>query len=252
MISVVIPTLNSGKFLEATLESIVTQDFKDWEVIVVDSNSEDSTLRIVREYKMSFNGINLFSMPREGQVRAINYGMSLAKGDILTFINSDDTYEHGCFSMVDYIFKAKPDAMWLYGIGKVIDENGKITRSLVTNFKALWWQRNSRRVLSWFDYIVQPAVFWRKNPDFQFNPMYSYAFDYEGWLRMWKNMGKPEFVDVHLANWRAHKDAISVRNTDAQIDESLRINLPYAQGSGDIMIQGLVAWIEKVVYGVIG
>jgi len=60
------------------------------------------------------------------------------------------------------------------------------------------------------------------------------------------------FVECHLANWRAHKDAISVKNTNGQIDESLRINLPYAQSTWDVVIQNLVAWGEKIVYGVIG
>ena len=256
MISIVIPTLNSGKYLKQTLDSIFMQDMSGYEVIVIDGFSEDDTQRILREYGLRFNASNdklrWYFMDRQGQVPAINYGLSMAKGDILTFINSDDTYEPYCFRAVDYYFRVKPDLLWLYGIGKVIDGSGQPTRSLVTKFKSIWWGKTSPRILSWFDYIVQPAVFWKRSLMGQvgeFNPEYPYCFDYEYWLRCFK-VSKPSFINYHLANWRAHKDAISVRNVNAQIDESLRINLAYAQSPKDMIIQNLVAWIEKIVYGV--
>jgi len=57
-------------------------------------------------------------------------------------------------------------------------------------------------------------------------------------------------LECHLANWRAHSESISVRDTNKQIDESLRINVIYAQSWWDLIIQNLIAWIEKIVYGV--
>jgi glycosyltransferase involved in cell wall biosynthesis len=257
MISVIIPTLNAGKFLRQTLLSIYAQDYSSYEVIVVDSYSDDDTLRIIREYGQRFNSISkdklrYFGMDREGQVAAINYGMALARGDILTYINYDDVYEKGAFRIVNANFSAfRPE--WVYGKGEVIDAQGNPTRSIVTKFKSYWWKKNSERVLSWFDYICQPTVFFRRSlweKVGAFNPDYKYCMDYDYWLRCWK-IEAPLFIDAHIANWRAHSDAISVRNTNAQIDESLRINLPYAQSTKDIVIQNIVAWGEKVVYGVI-
>lgn len=258
MISIIIPTLNAGKFLRQTLNSIFAQDYSSYQILVVDSFSDDDTLRIVKEYSLRFNTVDrdklrYFGMEREGQVAAINYGMSLASGDILTYINYDDVYyEKGCFKIVNASFNAHPENQWLYGRGGVINSDGMPTRSLVTQFKSLWWKRNSYRVLSWFDYIVQPTVFFKRSlweKVGEFNPEYKYCFDYDYWLRCWK-VSTPLFVDVHLANWRAHQDAISVKNTNAQIDESLRINLLHAQSTTDIVIQNMVAWCEKFVYGV--
>jgi glycosyltransferase involved in cell wall biosynthesis len=252
VISVVIPTLNSEKYLGQTLESIFYQDFKDMELIIVDSYSEDSTLRIIREYQQKFGDrLRLQRTEREGQVAAINHGLKVSTGGIMCFINSDDTFETGCFARVDQLFATKQAAQWLYGRGKVVDSEGRLTRSLVTRFKAVWWKKKSYRVLSWFDYIVQPTVFWKRSlleKVGYFNSQYPLCFDYDYWLRCWK-VAEPEFIDAHLANWRAHADAISVRNTNAQIDESLRINMSYAQGSFDLAIQNLVAWGEKLVYG---
>lgn len=256
MISVVIPTLNAGKFLRQTLNSIFAQDFSSYEIIVVDSFSDDDTLRIIREYGQRFNAIEkdklkYIGMEREGQVAAINYGLSMAKGDILTYINYDDVYEKGAFRIVNAAFEAYK-CQWVYGRGEVIDAEGNPTRSIVTKFKELWWKKNSHRVLSWFDYIVQPTVFFKRSlweKVGAFNPEYKYCMDYDMWLRFWK-VEAPHFVDAHLANWRAHSEAISVRNTNRQIDESLRINLLHAQSTTDIVIQNLVAWGEKLVYGV--
>jgi glycosyltransferase involved in cell wall biosynthesis len=252
LISVVVPTLNAGKYLGPTLESILCQDFKDMELILVDSNSVNGTLRIIKEYKAKFGDrLRLQRTEREGQVAAINHGLRVSTGDIIAFINSDDVYEMGCFARVDQLFATKQALQWCYGIGKVVDSEGRFARSLVTRFKGLWWIKNSYRVLSWFDYIVQPTVFWKRSlleKVGYFNSQYPLCFDYDYWLRCWK-VAKPEFIDAHLANWRAHKDAISVRNTNAQIDESLRINMSYAQGSFDLAIQNLVAWGEKLVYG---
>jgi len=250
MISIVIPTLNSCKFLRETLHSIFAQDYTDFEVIVVDSYSENGTLGIAYNFRSMYpDKITVKLMGKQGQIAAINYGLKLAKGDIVTFINSDDTYERGCFSRVAQEFASKWWLGWLYGVGKVIDSKGHPCRSLVTSFKSIWWQKRSLRVLSLFDYISQPTVFWRKEIELEFNPEYPLCFDYEAWLRLWGLGGRPVFVNQHLANWRMHNDSISVKNTNAQIEESLRINVYYAQSWGDLVIQNLVAWIEKVVYG---
>jgi glycosyltransferase involved in cell wall biosynthesis len=252
MISIVIPTLNSAKYLDQTLRSIDKQNFDNYEVILVDSNSDDDTLRIAYFYHNIMHGkLKIYLMPKEGQVTAINYGLSLAKGDILTFLNSDDLYEQGCLAQVNHHFATYKDKEWAFGKGGVVDNQGRPTRSLVTLFKSIWWQKNSKRVLTWFDYICQPTVFWRAEVGLRFNPKYPYAFDYDAWLRLWEYSGEPIFINRYLANWRAHKDAISVKGTNAQIDESLRINLKYAQSWCDVFIQNGVALAEKVVYGVI-
>jgi glycosyltransferase involved in cell wall biosynthesis len=252
MISIIIPSYNTGKFLRSTLESILYQE-GEYEVIVVDSHSTDGTLGLLDSYQRKFDGrLHVALMGREGQVKAINYGMSLAHGDILTFLNTDDTYERGCFKRVVKAFEGE-NVEWVYGKGFVIDENGRISRGIVTTFKSIWWGKGTKRILSWFDYISQPTVFWRRSlwdKVGELNPEFRLCFDYEMWLRFWK-VSNPLFINQHLANWRAHSDAISVRNTNAQIDESLRINLQYARNWWDVLIQNGVALAEKVVYGVI-
>lgn len=255
MISIVIPTLNSKKYLGKTLESIVNQSYKDWEVIIVDSYSIDGTLDIIYDFiKLYPDKIRQLNMPQRGQVRAINYGMSLAKGDVITFINSDDTYAEGCFDAIEYLFRLfKHEPFWLYGIGKVIDSDGNDTRSIVTWFKSLWWKGSSKKVFTWFDYISQPTVFFnRKMYELvgEFDPKYPLCFDYDYFLRCW-SIENPVFIKRHLANWRVHSDSLSVKNTNKQIDESLSINKKYRRSFIDTIVQNSIAFAVKIAYGVI-
>jgi glycosyltransferase involved in cell wall biosynthesis len=252
MISIVIPAYNSQKYIAQTLDSILCQNYQDYEVILVDAYSNDSTLKIASAYQTAFNGrMKIYSREKQGQVDAINHGFSLSKGDILAFINSDDTYEPGCFSAISYYF-AKQNG-WVYGIGKVINSQGEFTRSFVTWFKSLWWKRASYDILRWFCYISQPTVFlsrdlYREVGDF--NKEYDLCFDYDYWLRLWQ-IKNPVFINKHLANWRVHGDTKSVSNQDKQIDESLKINRKYTENILDIFIQKLVALATRIAYRLI-
>jgi glycosyltransferase involved in cell wall biosynthesis len=252
MISIVIPNLNTSKHLKSTLESIMYQEGAEYELIVVDSHSDDGSSMILDDYVHRFRGkMRLELMEREGQVAAINYGMSLAKGDILAFINADDSYERGCFKTVEQTLKNGVE--WLYGKGHVIDKEGLYTRGVVTAFKEIWQPHYNYRILTWFDYISQPTVFWKRSlweRIGEFNPKYKYVFDYEWWLRAGK-FGEPVFVDRYLANWRAHVDSLSVANTDKQIRQALEVSKPYASGFVDRIIQELMAVGVSVGYKII-
>src|SRR4051812_1742556 len=87
-ISIVIPTLNQGSFIEQTLASVFGQNWTALEVIVVDGGSTDQTRDVVERYPVT----HFISEPDRGQSEAINKGMRLARGDILAWLNSDDYY----------------------------------------------------------------------------------------------------------------------------------------------------------------
>jgi glycosyltransferase involved in cell wall biosynthesis len=89
-ISIVVPTLNQGAFIEETLASIAGQQWPNLEVIVIDGGSRDDTHAIVEKYRHVVT--HFVSEPDNGQAHAINKGMRLATGDILAWLNSDDYY----------------------------------------------------------------------------------------------------------------------------------------------------------------
>ncbi len=101
-ISVVIPSLNQGRFLSRTLESVRAQRYPNLQVIIVDGGSTDCTRDVVQRYG---DIVSTFIMERDsGQSEALNKGFALASGDVLAWQNADDTYVEGSFAAVAEVF----------------------------------------------------------------------------------------------------------------------------------------------------
>ncbi|WP_051205411.1 glycosyltransferase family 2 protein [Salinimicrobium xinjiangense] len=90
-ISIIIPTYNSAASLSIALDSIKSQVFKDLEVLIIDGVSTDNTLEIAQKYKSDFQVLTVVSEPDKGIYDAMNKGISLAKGEWLFFMGSDDS-----------------------------------------------------------------------------------------------------------------------------------------------------------------
>ncbi|MHB8136314.1 MAG: glycosyltransferase, partial [Anaerolineaceae bacterium] len=88
-ISIIVPTLNQARFIEETIQSVLTQKYPNLEVIVIDGGSTDNTIEILKKYTGSLTWI---SEPDKGQVDAINKGLKLVTGEVVAYLNSDDVY----------------------------------------------------------------------------------------------------------------------------------------------------------------
>lgn len=95
-ISIVTATFNSGATLRDTLESVLAQDYEDYEHIIIDGGSTDATLEVVREYEPRYHGrLRWISEPDGGIYDAMNKGILMAEGDVVGLLNSDDFYTSG-------------------------------------------------------------------------------------------------------------------------------------------------------------
>ena len=102
-ISVITPSLNQGKFIEKTIQSVLNQEGNfELEYIVIDGGSKDSTIDILKNYQ---NTLTWLSEKDQGQADAINKGFSMASGDLFAWLNSDDTYEKNALNEVAKIFR---------------------------------------------------------------------------------------------------------------------------------------------------
>ena len=153
-VSVVTPSYNQGRFIRATIESVLSQDYPNLEYIVMDGGSTDETAAIVREYG---SRIVYISRPDRGQSHAINEGFQMAKGSVLAWLNSDDVFLPGAVSSAVQALSCNPDAGLVYGDGYLIDGAGNITgRFPHTREPDLW------RLVHLSDYILQQSVFFRR------------------------------------------------------------------------------------------
>ena len=92
-LSIITVTYNSEKTLRDTIESVLSQTYTDYEYIIVDGASKDNTINIVKEYEPKFEGrMRWISEPDKGIYDAMNKGIKMSTGDVVSIINSDDFY----------------------------------------------------------------------------------------------------------------------------------------------------------------
>src|SRR5215211_7820563 len=113
LISIVTPSYNQARFVEETLRSVASQDYPRVEHIVVDGGSTDGSVEIIRWYEGTLR--SWVSEPDRGQSHAINKGLAQAQGDVLTWLNSDDTLLPGALAAVGNFFAQHPDIDLVYG-----------------------------------------------------------------------------------------------------------------------------------------
>ena len=92
LISIVMPSYNHGKFISKSIDSILNQTYTNWELLIIDNNSTDETIDVLKKYK-SEKRINVFYVNNEGSIGySRNIGLNKAKSDYIAFIDSDDLW----------------------------------------------------------------------------------------------------------------------------------------------------------------
>jgi glycosyltransferase involved in cell wall biosynthesis len=140
LVSIITPSYNQARFLEATIQSVLSQDYPNLEYIIVDGASTDGSVEIIQRYTSQ---ISLWiSEPDHGQTDAINKGFSHAHGEVFAWLNSDDTYLPGAITQAIEFMHSHPQAAMVYGDAYLIDEQGSIIGrfpSRQTALKKLLW-----------------------------------------------------------------------------------------------------------------
>jgi glycosyltransferase involved in cell wall biosynthesis len=127
LVTIVTPSYNQALFLEATMRSVLEQDYPRIEYIIIDGGSTDSSMDIIKKYADRL--ACWISEKDRGQTDALNKGFKRATGDILAWINSDDTYEPGAIREAVEWLQARPEIGLVYGDANFIDDEGDWTIS---------------------------------------------------------------------------------------------------------------------------
>lgn len=177
LVTVVTPSYNQGRFIEQTIESVLSQDYSPVEYLVMDGGSTDETPDILKQYGNRFYWV---SEKDKGQSNAINKGWSRARGEILAYLNSDDIYIPGAISKAATFLQGHPEFGLVYGEGYHIREDGKVIERYPT-------EPFSRQRLVETCYICQPTVFIRKGVLQEtgfLDESLRYSMDYDLWFRI--------------------------------------------------------------------
>jgi glycosyltransferase involved in cell wall biosynthesis len=204
-ISVVTPSFNQADFLERTICSVLNQDYPNLEYIVMDGGSRDGSLEIIKGYERQ---LSFWNCEKDaGQSDGINKGFLKSTGDILAWLNSDDTYLPGTLKKVVAFFVAHPMVDVLYGDAHIVDEKDWVVRDL----KEVRFSKGALR--SWQMNLVQPSTFWRRDLFFaagMLRPQFHYAMDVDLWFRFLNSGAAFAHIPEFLSNFRLHAASKSV------------------------------------------
>ncbi len=115
-ISIIIPTYNSSATIGACLESIVIQEYKNYEVLLIDGKSNDTTIDIIKSFAEGIKNLSIVSEPDKGIYDAMNKGIAMSKGSWLYFLGSDDElYDAAALTTVYEYIQKYPDGKLMYG-----------------------------------------------------------------------------------------------------------------------------------------
>jgi glycosyltransferase involved in cell wall biosynthesis len=216
LVSVVTPSFNQGAFLEATILSVLGQDYPKVEYLIMDGGSTDGSQEIIRRYA---DRLAYWTSERDhGQAEAINRGFAKASGEVLAWLNSDDTYEPGAVRAAVETFADYPDVDALYGDCAYVDQAG----ALVTVFRGRPFDLAGYLCTEGF--IHQPTVFLRRRVLERVGPLdpsFALCLDYEYWLRM-ATACRWFYLPRVLARFRMHPAAKSAARRREFLDERLR------------------------------
>ncbi|MFA5644405.1 MAG: glycosyltransferase family 2 protein [Patescibacteria group bacterium] len=226
-ISIITPTYNSAKTLQDTLESISQQSHQNLEHLIINGLSKDDTLKIAREYQEKFPYIKIISEKDSGIYEAMNKGISLASGDIITILNSDDFYiDNEVLAKVSRIFEEREEIQAVYG--DLIYVKRKDVNKNIRHWISGEYQEEK---LNWGWTIPHPTFFlrseiYKKN---KYNTSLALASDYELILRLLKiDKIKTYYLPQVLVKMRAGgssgKDIFNRIRGWRELKESWKIN----------------------------
>jgi glycosyltransferase involved in cell wall biosynthesis len=201
VITILTPSYNQGRFIEETIISIKNQTYPFIEHIIIDGNSSDNTIDVIKSHEKDYN-LTWISEKDDGQAEAIEKGLLRAKGSILTWINSDDYYlSNTAIEKIMNVFIVNQDIDILTGTGIYIDEKGSFLDKIETDKKYL-----SLLYMKRADFILQPSTFFRKKTieNIAINKKCTYVFDWLLFLNMLENGFKISWIDDFISAYRIH------------------------------------------------
>lgn len=218
-VSIITVVHNGEKYIEKAIKSIISQNYTHIEYIIIDGDSTDSTMDIINKYK---NDIHIVVSEKDkGMYDALNKGFSLATGDVLCWLNSDDYLFPNAINTVVDVFNTFPQVEWLTGRKVIINKHDQIIKigcfkSFVKKYIHSGYYRGDA-----IGFITQEATFWKKGlyekAGSFVDSNYKLASDFELWTRF-SNYTELYSINTLLGAFRLHGDQLSRNKADYYLE----------------------------------
>jgi len=233
-ISIVTPSYNQGQFIEETIRSVLLQSYPNIEYFVIDGGSNDESLEIIQKYEPWIT--YWVSESDNGQTNAINKGFKKARGEIVTWLNSDDLYTVNTLFTVAKTFIKQSNSAVVYGNADIIDTN----TSIISHLKS---REFNLKNLYRYDYIRQPASFIKTEAIEKIgylNEKFHYTMDYDLWIRLGQEQAVMRYIPTTLAWFRLHKNSKSISQFEAfWLEEFIMLDMALKRKTPDASIAGI-------------
>jgi len=226
LVSIITPSYNQARYLEATMQSVLQQNYPNLEYIVVDGGSTDGSPEVIERYKNKLAW--WVSESDQGQADAINKGFKKASGEIIAWLNSDDLYLPGAISSAVAVFQKNPSSGVVYGDAVSADADGRLLNELRFNS---WKTRDFLQ----FNIICQPAVFMKRSVVEKvgyLDSSYHFFLDHQLWIRLSRETEFSHQPEIWAVS-RYHSDAKNVTMASESGAEVIRI-LDWAKNEPDL------------------
>jgi hypothetical protein len=226
IISVVTPSFNQGEFVEATLRSVIDQQYPDLEYVVIDGGSADDSVRIIRQYSQSL--AYWVSEPDDGHAHALNKGFARTSGEIMCWLNSSDMYYPWTLETVAEVFSELPEVEWITGVPTQLSLRGGPKSAGASYFNAYDFLAGHYR------WIQQESVFWRRSlwerAGGRLDESLECAADFDLWLRFFQ-LTPLYHLDTILGGFRVHDNALGEHGSGQYERETTALHRRFAAGA---------------------
>lgn len=220
-VSIVTPSFNQGPFIEETIRSVLLQGYPNLEYIIMDGGSSDDSVDIIRKYEDHLD--HWTSEPDRGQADAINKGLCRATGDILGWLNSDDTLEPDTVTRAVAYLASTPEVDVVYGTAFHIDSQSNLIASRAPK---AFQDFGLHSILDECK-VTQPGAFWRRRIQERvglLDETLHYVLDYELWVRMALAGGQFRYLAGRpVANFRLSERSKTASQLDRSGMEKLQV-----------------------------
>jgi len=207
LISVIMSSYNHEKYLAETIESVLCQSYRDFELIIVDDCSRDGSQRIIVSYQEQDVRIrSIFHEKNKGISKTLNDGISIAKGDFIAFIDSDDIWVNKKLEKQLEILKRENAIVW--SEGEVIDGHGQCTGKTFTQMHRASKKKKNGNIfeeLLYDNFIFGSSMIFKSEylPETGFDENLHYLNDYRFAVDLAKQHNY-YFIEEPLAKYRVH------------------------------------------------
>lgn len=216
VVSVLMCVYNDERYVSPAIESILNQTFLDFEFIIVDDGSTDSTPEILNKYAERDKRIKVFRIKNSGTTVAANFGLQKARGKYVARLDSDDiSYPDRLQIEVDYL-NTHPNVALIGGGSDLIDMNGNVVGQRNINTK------NSLKTLHHRCIFQQSDVMFRRNLVIElggYREKFHNSQDYDLWLRISEKAGIAKLA-TPLGQWRLNNGGYTFSRRDEQLSDT--------------------------------